>query len=51
MATMRALAAVLVVLVLSGCGERSGPSLGVRADLGITVDDLSAGSYARRRTA
>jgi predicted lipoprotein with Yx(FWY)xxD motif len=45
--SMRARVAVLAVvngLVLGGCGERSGPSLDARANLGITADDSEYGT-------
>jgi predicted lipoprotein with Yx(FWY)xxD motif len=44
MATMRVLAAVVIALLLSGCGGRSGPSLGARANLGISADDSEYGT-------
>ena len=34
---------VVVALVVSGCGERSGPSLEARANLGIAADDSEYG--------
>jgi predicted lipoprotein with Yx(FWY)xxD motif len=45
--SMRGRVAVLAVvsaMVLSGCGEREGPSLGARATLGITADDSEYGT-------
>ena len=33
-----------LLVVLGGCGERSGPSLGARANLGITADDSEYGT-------
>jgi predicted lipoprotein with Yx(FWY)xxD motif len=45
--SMRGRVAVLAVvsaMVLSGCGEREGPSLDARANLGITADDSEYGT-------
>jgi predicted lipoprotein with Yx(FWY)xxD motif len=36
--------AVVAGVVLGGCGERSGPSLDARANLGITADDSEYGT-------